>query len=119
VRYPVPLKTTAQAVDEISRRLIDAINREPGLRLVPQGNPALQRAVVSVPSSDAESTSAVTVVASSPHDSDPSQIPASATNDAVAPAAAGLAGAAGVAVANAVTSAPNPPAAPSADPLKP
>jgi small-conductance mechanosensitive channel len=119
VRYPVPLNTTAQAVDEISRRLIDAINREPGLRLVPQGNPALQHAVVSAPSSDAESTSAVTVVASSPHDSDPSQMPASATNDAVAPAAAGLAGAAGIAVANAVTSAPNPPAAPSADPLKP
>jgi len=119
VRYPVPLKTTAQAVDEISRRLIDAINREPGLRLVPQGNPALQRAVVSAPSSDAELTSAVTVVASSPHDSDPSQMPASATNNAVAPAAVGLAGAAGVAVANAVAATPDPSALPPADPLKP
>ena len=118
VRYPVPLKTTAQAVDEISRRLIDAINREPGLRLVPQGNPALQRAVVSAPSSDAESTSAVTVVASSPHNSDPSQMPASATNNAVAPAAAGLAGAAGVAMANAVAATPDPPAPPPADPPK-
>jgi small-conductance mechanosensitive channel len=119
VRYPVPLKTTAQAVDEISRRFIDAINREPGLRLVPQGNPALQRAVVSAPSSDAELTSAVTVVASSPHDSDPSQMPASATNNAVAPAAVGLAGAAGVAVANAVAATPDPSAPPPAGPLKP
>jgi hypothetical protein len=64
-------------------------------------------------------TSAVTVVASSPHDSDPSQMPASATNNAVAPAAVGLAGAAGVAVANAVAATPDPSALPPADPLKP
>lgn len=48
VRYPVPLQASALAVDEISRRLIDAINREPGLCLVPRSDPALRRAAPSV-----------------------------------------------------------------------
>jgi small-conductance mechanosensitive channel len=113
VRYPVPLATSAQAVDEISRRLIDAINREPGLRLVPQSTPSLQRADESA---DDESTSAATVTTSNPPG--PPVTPSDA-NAGITPAAAAVAGAAGVAAANAVASAPSPPASPSAEPLKP
>ncbi len=113
VRYPVPLATSAQAVDEISRRLIDAINREPGLRLVPQSTPSLQRANESA---DDESTSAATVATSNP--SGPPVTP-SDTNAGITSAAAAVAGAAGVAAANAVASAPSPPASSSAEPLKP
>ncbi len=116
VRYPVPLQTTAQAVDEISRRLIDAINREPGLRLVPQSTPSLQRAAAS---SGEESTSAATVEASSPPAPAMPPVPARETNDGITPAAADLAGAAGVAMPSEVAAAPNPPAAPSVEPLKP
>ncbi|HKV55902.1 MAG TPA: mechanosensitive ion channel domain-containing protein [Candidatus Binataceae bacterium] len=42
LRYPVQLKGATQTSDEIARRLVDAIKREPGLRLVPQGTPAIQ-----------------------------------------------------------------------------
>jgi len=117
VRYPVPLATSAQAVDEISRRLIDAINREPGLRLVPQSTPSLQRADAL---SKNESTSAAdTVAVSSPPNPATPSVLASDSNAGITPAAAGVAGAAGFAAANAVTSAPTPPASPSAEPPKP
>lgn len=42
VRYPAQLRTTAQTADEITRRLLDAIKREPGLKLVARSAPALQ-----------------------------------------------------------------------------
>jgi hypothetical protein len=42
IRYPVQLRNAAQTSDEIARRLIDAIKREPALRLVTQGTPAIQ-----------------------------------------------------------------------------
>jgi small-conductance mechanosensitive channel len=115
VRYPVPLQTTAQAVDEISRRLIDAINREPGLRLVPQSTPSLQRADAPI---DDEPTGAATVAVSSPPDPAVSPPRAQEINSGITPAAAAVAGAAGVAAANAVASAQDPPA-PSTDPHKP
>jgi small-conductance mechanosensitive channel len=116
VRYPVPLQTTAQAVDEISRRLIDAINREPGLRLVPQGAPALQRADESI--SD-ETTARASFAASSPTDPAAPPVSESGTSDTTKEAAAGLAGAAGAAMANAVATSSNPPMPPSPEPPKP
>jgi small-conductance mechanosensitive channel len=116
VRYPVPLQTSSQAVDEISRRLVDAINREPGLRLVPQSTPSLQRADQSV---NDEPTGAVTVTTSSPPDPNAPPAPSEVNNSGITPAAAAVAGAAGVAAASAVTSAPDPLAAPSTGPLKP
>jgi small-conductance mechanosensitive channel len=114
VRYPVPLKSTAQAVDEISRRLIDAINREPGLRLVPQGNPALQRAAASATD---EITSATGVASSTPPDPK-APPPAQENNSGITPAAAAVAGAAGIVAANAVATTPDSPAPPAADPSK-
>ena len=110
VRYPVPLQATALAADEISRRLIDAINREPGLRLVPQSNPSLQRAA-DVSGNDSESTAHVVAAASQNHPAEP-PAPASNSNAGITPAAAAVAGAVGVAAASAVASASNPPAPP-------
>jgi small-conductance mechanosensitive channel len=105
VRYPVPLLATAQAADEIARRLIDAINREPGLRLVPQSNPALQRMT--------ESSDGVAA---------PSATPASASigdaNAGITPAASAVAGAVGMAAASAVVEAASPPASPAPEPPK-
>jgi small-conductance mechanosensitive channel len=42
IRYPVPLHNAVQTADEIARRLVDAIRREPGLELVAQGTPSLR-----------------------------------------------------------------------------
>jgi len=104
VRYPVPLQTTAQAVDEISRRLIDAINREPGLRLVPQSTPSLQRADAS---SSEEPAPATTVAVSTSPAANAPPAPAAQNDSGITPVAAAAAGAAGVAAANAVASAPD------------
>lgn len=104
VRYPVPLQTTAQAVDEISRRLIDAINREPGLRLVPQSTPSLQRADAS---SSEEPAPATTVAISTSTAANAPPAPAAQNDSGITPVAAAAAGAAGVAAANAVASAPD------------
>jgi small-conductance mechanosensitive channel len=49
IRYPAQLHNAAQTADEIARRLLDAIKREPGLKLVAPGIPAIQ------PAPDAES----------------------------------------------------------------
>jgi len=38
IRYPVEARNAVQVADEVSRRLLDAINREPSLRLVALGN---------------------------------------------------------------------------------
>jgi len=37
IRYPAETYSAPQITDEISRRMLDAINREPSLRLAPQG----------------------------------------------------------------------------------
>jgi hypothetical protein len=42
VRYPAQLRSTAQTADEITRRMLDAIKREPGLKLVARTAPVLQ-----------------------------------------------------------------------------
>src|SRR6185312_15915812 len=104
VRYPVPLQTTAQAGDEISRRLIDAINREPGLRLGPQSTPSLQRADAS---SSEEPAPATTVAVSTSPAANAPPAPAAQNDSGITPVAAAAAGAAGVAAANAVASAPD------------
>jgi hypothetical protein len=114
VRYPVPLQSAVQSADEIARRLLDAIDREPGLHLAVQGTPALQS------------------VAASPagEGANPAGLSADRAGDAVDPAtgltplakaAAGAAGvAAGVAADRAVASAVEPePAAPPAPPMQP
>jgi len=48
IRYPAQLQSAVQTSDEIARRLVDAIKREPGLKLVAAATPAIQ------PSPDAE-----------------------------------------------------------------
>jgi len=42
IRFPVEARSLVQTNDEISRRLLDAINREPTLKLVPQATPNIQ-----------------------------------------------------------------------------
>jgi small-conductance mechanosensitive channel len=42
LRFPVDVRSEAQVVDEISRRLLDFIAREPHLRFVPSGTPNIQ-----------------------------------------------------------------------------
>lgn len=116
VRYPVPLQATALAADEISRRLIDAINREPGLRFVPQSNPSLQRAA-DLSSNDSESAAQVVAAAGPNHPAEP-PAPASDSNAGITPAAAAVAGAVGAAAASAVVSASSPPAPPPSEPPK-
>jgi small-conductance mechanosensitive channel len=45
IRYPAQLQNAAHTSDEIARRLVDAIKRDPGLRLVAQGTPSIQPAI--------------------------------------------------------------------------
>jgi small-conductance mechanosensitive channel len=45
IRYPAETYTAPQITDEISRRVLDAINREPSLRLASQGNANIQSEV--------------------------------------------------------------------------
>ncbi len=47
IRYPAETYTAPQITDEISRRVLDAINREPSLRLAPQGTANIQSQAVS------------------------------------------------------------------------
>jgi small-conductance mechanosensitive channel len=118
VRYPVPLTASAQAADDITRRLIDTLNREPGVRLVAQSAPTLQRA----DSAEIEATSAAVRPEQSEHpDSSATSSPAppSDGNAGITPAAAAISGAAGLAAASVVDTAVNPPATPSANPPKP
>ena len=46
IRYPAETYTATQITDEISRRVLDAINREPSLRLAAQGVANIQAQVV-------------------------------------------------------------------------
>ncbi|HKN13697.1 MAG TPA: mechanosensitive ion channel family protein [Candidatus Binatus sp.] len=45
IRYPAETYSAPQITDEISRRVLDAINREPSLRLAPQGSANIQSQV--------------------------------------------------------------------------
>jgi small-conductance mechanosensitive channel len=45
IRYPAETYTAPQITDEISRRVLDAINREPSLRLAPSGTANIQAQV--------------------------------------------------------------------------
>jgi hypothetical protein len=56
IRYPVPLRDAVQTADEIARRLVDALRREPGLELVSQGTESLRPTPV-VPHPSAASAS--------------------------------------------------------------
>ena len=44
LRYPAPIARAMESADELTRRLLDALAREPGLKLVATATPALQRA---------------------------------------------------------------------------
>jgi small-conductance mechanosensitive channel len=46
IRYPVQFKRATQTADEIARRLVDALKREPALRLATPGTPMIQPAEV-------------------------------------------------------------------------
>ena len=42
IRYPARLTGAVRTADEITRRLLDTINREPGLRIATTGVPTIQ-----------------------------------------------------------------------------
>jgi len=52
IRYPAETYAAPQITDEISRRVLDAINREPSLRLAPQANANIQSQVVTAAAED-------------------------------------------------------------------
>ena len=54
LRYPTRLTGAVQTADEITRRLVDAIQREPGLKLAVLGVPAIQAAGAARPDPPAE-----------------------------------------------------------------
>ena len=54
LRYPTRLAGAVQTADEITRRLVDAIQREPGLKLAVLGVPAIQAASAVIPEPAAE-----------------------------------------------------------------
>jgi small-conductance mechanosensitive channel len=54
LRYPTLLSGAVQTADEITRRLVDAIKREPGLRLAVPGVPAIQAESAPAPEPPAE-----------------------------------------------------------------
>jgi small-conductance mechanosensitive channel len=49
IRYPVQFKHATQTADEIARRLVDALRREPALTLVTPGTPMIQPAEAEEP----------------------------------------------------------------------
>src|SRR5271170_4293978 len=53
IRYPAETYSAMQITDEISRRVLDAINREPSLRLAPQDSANIQSQVPPPATSDA------------------------------------------------------------------
>ena len=58
IRYPVPLHSAVQTADEIARRLVDAIRREPDLELATQGTPSLRPTPVVPPQTSTSSAPA-------------------------------------------------------------
>jgi small-conductance mechanosensitive channel len=55
IRYPAETYTAPQITDEISRRVLDAINREPSLRFAPQGTANIQSEIPPPATADVES----------------------------------------------------------------
>jgi len=49
IRYPARIQSSVQTADEIARRLLDSIKREPGLKLVAPGAAALQSVPIAPP----------------------------------------------------------------------
>jgi small-conductance mechanosensitive channel len=45
VRYPVRIESTAETQDEVARRVVDKLSKEPSLRLKVQGTPNVERIV--------------------------------------------------------------------------
>ncbi len=72
IRYPARLSSAVKTSDEITRRLVDTIKREPGLKLVAPSTPALQ------PSSDSSQPATSST--------DPSKRSSSLDSDTPAPA---------------------------------
>jgi hypothetical protein len=112
VRYPAQLQAAVQTSDEIARRVVDTIKREPGLKLVPQGTPTIQNAEApQAPPSPDHSPDGSPTPPRAPQQlaskSEPQASPlqpsaASETDNVKSAAAAGAALAAGVAAAEAV-----------------
>lgn len=59
IRYPAETHTAPQITDEISRRVLDAINRDPNLRLAPQGTANIQAEIAPPAAADREKEAAV------------------------------------------------------------
>jgi hypothetical protein len=57
VRYPVRIDRTAEIQDEVARRVIDTLRKEPNLRLRVQGTPNIEQ--IPLPNSQADSTTAL------------------------------------------------------------
>ena len=55
IRYPAETYSAPQITDEISRRVLDAINREPSLRLAPQGTANIESQLPPPATADSES----------------------------------------------------------------
>jgi small-conductance mechanosensitive channel len=53
IRYPAETRSSVQTADEVSRRLLDAISRVPGIKLVPPATPNIQPATTSADSDGA------------------------------------------------------------------
>lgn len=75
LRYPAPLAIATQSSDELSRRLLDALNREPALKLVAISTPALQRAPEPPPPAPAAAPAAQEPAAAAPPANGPSAKP--------------------------------------------
>jgi len=54
IRYPAETYSAPQIADEVSRRVLDAINREPNLRLAPQGTANIESQVAPAATADNE-----------------------------------------------------------------
>ncbi|HTY55904.1 MAG TPA: mechanosensitive ion channel family protein, partial [Candidatus Binataceae bacterium] len=54
IRYPVEARNSIQIADEVSRRVLEAIAREPSLRLVALGTPSIQATGAFAPDAEAD-----------------------------------------------------------------
>jgi small-conductance mechanosensitive channel len=117
IRYPAQLLNAVQTSDEIARRLVDAIKREPRLKLAAQGTPSIQNE----PEPDSSGAAGGSPAPSSATPAPASQPPQPQSGGQIGNVAAATAAAAAVGLtaagsviadANAVDTPANPPAAP-------
>lgn len=66
LRYPAPIARAMESADELTRRLLDALAREPALKLVATSTPALQRAPEAPPPAPDGAPAAATPAATEP-----------------------------------------------------